>query len=126
MAACEPRLQQEDLNHLNGYWEIEKVIFPDGSVKEYSVSTTIDYIEYNDLSGFRKKVQPNLSGTFTTSDDAEFFRIAVKKDTFIMMYTNEFSQWEEVIRSVDNEEMVLVSQEGVAYFYKRFQPISQP
>ena len=102
------------------------MVFPDGSSREYKVNATIDYFEYKDLRGFRKKVQPNLKGTYSTSDDAEFFEIVSKKDIFIMMYTNELSQWEEVIKTVDNNELVLVSQEGVTYFYKRFQPISQP
>ncbi len=125
IASCEPTLKQEDLKHLGGYWEIEKVVFPDGSSREYSLSATIDYFEYEDLKGFRKKVQPNLKGTYTTSDDAEFFEIATKKDIFILRYTNELSQWEEVIKSVDEVGLVLVSQDGVTYFYKRFQPISQ-
>ena len=124
--SCEQQVKQEDLNHLEGYWEIEKVVFPDGSTREYSVSSTIDFIEYKDLKGFRKKVQPNLKGTYSTSDDAEFFEIATKSNIFIMRYTNELSQWEEVIKSVDKEKLVLVSQDKVTYYYKRFQSIPQP
>lgn len=71
---CTPKIVEEDLKNLNGYWEIEKVTFPNGETKDYSVSTTIDYIELKDGGGFRKKVQPRFNGTFETSNDAEFLK----------------------------------------------------
>ena len=49
------------ISHLEGYWEIEAVILPDGNKKEYKYSNTVDYITFNDsLKGFRKKLKPNL------------------------------------------------------------------
>ena len=49
----------DDLKNLNGYWEIEKVTFPNGETKDYSVSTTIDYIE---LKGDREEEGKNTQG----------------------------------------------------------------
>ncbi|HUH45768.1 MAG TPA: lipocalin family protein, partial [Arenibacter sp.] len=79
LTACKGKVTQDHIPHLNGYWEIEKVTFPDGSEKKYTISTSIDYIEIQDQKGFRKKVQPNLSGTYDTSDDAEPFSLIEKK-----------------------------------------------
>ena len=121
--SCAEKPSLEALDQLNGYWEIERVVFPDGGSKQYSLSTTIDYFEYKDLSGFRKKVQPVLSGTFNTSDDAEFFKVYAKNDTFIIRYENDLSQWEEEIKTVNSEVLVLVNTEGISYHYKRFQGI---
>ena len=64
---CSPKISQEDLQLLNGYWEIEKVIFPIGETKDFKSSTTIDFIELDGMKGFRKKVQPKFNGTFETS-----------------------------------------------------------
>lgn len=108
---------------LNGYWEIEEVLFPDGNSKKYSINTTIEYIEYDNKSGFRKKVQPRLDGTFITSDDAESFEIVEKNNKFIVLYKNELSQWEEEIRTLSAEKLVLASKEGVVYYYKRFEGV---
>ena len=73
--------------------------------------------------GFRKKVQPRLNGTFMTSDDAESFEIVEKNDKFILIYKNELSQWEEEIKSLSNEKLVLASEAGVVYNYKKFEAI---
>ena len=60
------------LPHINGYWEIKEVTLQDGSKKEYTFSNTIDYLEISDsLKGFRKKLKPNLLGTYETSKDLE-------------------------------------------------------
>jgi hypothetical protein len=112
-----------DLEQLKGYWEIEKVVFPDGQTKQYTINSTIDYIEYDDLKGFRKKVRPNMDGTFTTSDDAELFEVSKEKSTFRIHYTNDLSQWEEEIVRIDKDQMIVKTPEGVSYHYKRFKGI---
>ena len=58
--------------YLEGYWEIHEVTLPDGTKKSYSFNDTIDYIYVSDsLTGFRKKLKPNLTGAFQTSKDME-------------------------------------------------------
>ncbi|MGI9547246.1 MAG: lipocalin family protein [Flavobacteriaceae bacterium] len=123
MASCADSLTLEDLKHLNGYWEIEKVILADGNIKNYEISTIIDYFEYKDLKGFRKKVQPNLNGSYTTSDDAVFFEILAENKKFIIHYHNDINQWEEEIKHISSQEMIIVNLEGVYYYYKRFEGI---
>ena len=122
--SCEKKPEAADLPHLNGYWEITKVVFTDGASKEYNISTTIDFIHYEDSEGYRKKVQPKLDGTYTTSNDAEYFKIDLKNDTFIMRYKNDLSQWEERIAKLNEDQLVVVNAEGIAYHYKRFISIS--
>ena len=123
LSSCAEAVNEDDLQMLNGYWEIEEVLFPDGNSKKYSINTTIEYIEYDNKSGFRKKVQPRLDGTFITSDDAESFEIVEKNNKFIVLYKNELSQWEEEIRTLSAEKLVLASKEGVVYYYKRFEGV---
>ncbi len=125
LIGCDKKIAIQDLDQLNGYWEIEKVIFPDGQTKEYTLSGTIEYIKYQDLKGFRKKVRPNLDGTFTTSDDAELFEISKEKSTFRMHYANDLNQWEEQIIRIDQDRMTMKTPEGVSYHYKRFKGIME-
>lgn len=122
--ACSEKISVSDLNHISGYWEIEEVKFPGGESKEYDVNMTIDYFEYNNMKGFRKKVQPTFDGTFNTSSDAESFQINIRDGLYWMSYRNELSSWEEQIIRITKTNMVVKNKEGMSYHYRRFQPIN--
>jgi len=122
--ACSEKISVSDLNHINGYWEIEEVEFPDGESKEYDVNMTIDYFEYNNVKGFRKKVQPTFDGTYNTSNDAESFQIIERDGFFWMSYQNNLSSWQEQITEITKTNMVLKNKEGLSYHYRRFEPIN--
>jgi len=122
--ACAEKISVSDLNHINGYWEIVKVEFPNGEIKDYDINTTIDYFEYENMKGFRKKVQPALDGSYATSSDAESFRINERDDLFWMSYQNDLSSWEEQIEVISESILVVKNKEDISYHYKRFEPIS--
>ncbi len=122
--SCKQEVSWDDIHHLNGYWEIDKVSFPDGTEKSYAINTTIDYIEVAGKEGFRKKVQPTLKGTFDTSDDAESFTLLERNGGISMHYKNELSEWEEKISSLEQDRFSTTNQEQVTYHYKRFTPIN--
>ena len=58
LVSCGSRMDQTELTQLSGYWEIESVETADGVQREFSINTTIDYFELQDLSGTRTKLQP--------------------------------------------------------------------
>lgn len=122
-SACKKQVAWDQIPNLNGYWEIEKVSFPDGSEKKYSLNTTIDYIEINGKQGYRKKVQPKLNGTYDTSNDAEKFTLLEKEGSIGMYYKNEISEWEEKITTIDKNSFSVSDIEQITYHYKRFKPI---
>ena len=56
LVGCARQIQQDDLVHLNGYWEIELVESATKKIKKYSVNTTVDYFSIDAKgNGFRKK-----------------------------------------------------------------------
>lgn len=120
---CSPKIVEGDLKNLNGYWEIEKVTFPNGETKTYSVSTTIDYIELEGGQGFRKKMQPRFNGTFETSNDAEFFEMVQHENDFELRYKNNGNEWQEKLLSISRDEFSVINQDTLTYTYRRFQPI---
>ncbi len=122
--ACSPKITVEDLNTLNGYWEISMVKFPDGNEKTYQVNTTVDFIEFDNGKGFRKKVQPNLQGSFRTSDDAEQFVIQQQDGKYIMQYQNADVQWEEELLKVSENSFSVKNEENITYVYSRFQTLN--
>ena len=123
LLGCGSKVDPDALPLLNGYWEIEKVVFPDGSTKAYEVNASIDFIEINGREGFRKKMQPQFDGTFTTSNDAEQFTIASVKNALIIQYTNAQQSWEETLVDLTEDQFQVISQNGVAYHYRRYQPL---
>jgi len=124
ITACKEKVTLGHIPDINGYWEIEKVTFPDGTEKGYTVNTSIDYIEIKGQKGFRKKVQPKLNGTYSTSHDAEPFDLVEKKGVFTLHYKNTLSEWEEKITGLSKNNFTLTDQEGISYHYKRFEPIN--
>ncbi|MBT2163274.1 hypothetical protein HW347_18525 [Zobellia sp. KMM 6746] len=121
---CSSGISKEDLNTLDGYWEITQVTFPDGNIKEYKVNTSIDYISMDGDEGYRKKMQPRLDGTYETSDDAEAFVIVGKENDFSINYKTELSEWSEKLMELDDTTFSVLNEEGIRYDYKRFEPIS--
>lgn len=124
LTGCSKMVSKEDLTQLNGYWEIDKVIFHDGSTKDYKVNTNVDYIEISDFKGFRKKMQPKFDGSYTTSNDAEPFSILETNGIFKMYYKTNFSDWEEKIISISENNFSVKTKNGITYSYRRFQPIN--
>ena len=122
LIACFESIDVEDLPKLNGYWQIEKVIFPDKSSKTYEVSTTLDFIQFEETNGYRKKVQPALDGTFDTSDDAVSFDVMRLDRGIFLLYSNAAESWEEELLHIDDNSFSVKNEAGIVYHYKRYEP----
>ncbi len=120
VVSCKKQLSEEALTYLNGYWEIEAVEFPNGSTKEYTISTTIDYISLTEMAGYRKKVYPQLNGKYKTSDDAEQFSIYKKDGVFFLVYGKNNEQWEEQLMAIDETSFSVKNNDQKIYHYKKF------
>lgn len=126
---CTDNISEEKLELLNGYWEIEEVIFPDGNTKEYHINTSIDYISVADKKGYRKKVQPTLKGTFDTSNDADPFVILEREGVFSIHYNTQndldpMRERSEELTTLSKDRFSVRNSEGLTYIYKRFIPIN--
>ncbi len=115
---------KNNLEHINGYWEIEKVNLNDGSERVYNYNDTIDFISINDsLIGFRKKVKPNFKGTFESSKDIENIKVVIKNDSLHLHYSTAFSNWKETVLIANENELVIINSSKAIYHYKRYQPL---
>ena len=123
LIACFESIDVDDLPKLNGYWQIDKVVFPDKSVKTYEVSTTLDFIQFEATTGYRKKVQPTLDGTFDTSDDAISFEVMRLDTGLFFLYSNTTESWEEELIHIDDDSFSVRNESGITYHYKRYQPM---
>ncbi|WP_299336824.1 hypothetical protein [uncultured Psychroserpens sp.] len=113
------------VTHIEGYWEIDEVTLSDGTKRDYNYNDTIDYIEVTDsLTGFRKKLKPNLTGKFETSKDAESFRIKIENDSLNIYYETPYANWKETVLNANETQLLIINNTNKdVYLYKRYQPL---
>lgn len=122
-------VKKEDINKLDGYWEIREVEMPDGQEKEYKVNETIDYFELEErpqslvvLNGFRQKVMPQFDGTFKTNGIREIIKVLDEGDRFFIEFSTKYGKWKEEIITLEDSTLVLKNKDGLMYKYKKFKP----
>lgn len=126
LACGEPSVEAADLHFLNGYWEISRVGLPDGSQREYGLNTSVDFIQYREGEGYRRKMQPGFDGRYATSGDSERFTLGRDDKGTTLDYKNELSSWSERLLAVDSLSFTVVNAQGITYTYWRFEPIKIP
>lgn len=122
IVSCDTSSPQEKIDKLNGYWEIKLAELPEGVKKEFRFSEIVDYIQVEEKEGFRKKVRPQLGGTFITSEDRENFTVKVENDSINLYYTTPYNSWKETLLSSEEDEIKILNPRGIIYTYKRFTP----
>ncbi|MNX41536.1 hypothetical protein D3C86_719420 [compost metagenome] len=122
---CQQKIKPTDIAKLNGYWEIEKVVLEDGDDKEYGMNENFDYFEIDkNNKGIRKKVKPQLDGTFLVNDTYENVSVRFADDKAYLDYSTPYMKWTEEIIALSADELVLLNAEKKEYHYKKTQPIN--
>ena len=123
LAGCSKN-PEELLPHLEGYWEIEKAIMQDGSIKTYEFNETIDYISFNEnMKGFRKKLKPSFNNTYSTSESVEGLMIKIENDSLNLYYKTPFSSWKETVLNATVKELKIKNESNTTYIYKRYESL---
>ena len=117
-------VNEGDLAKINGYWEIEKAVMPDGTKKEYTINPTIDFFELKGNEGFRKKVMPQLDGTYLTGDNKEKIAVTTADGKTYLSYTTQYAKWKEEIIELNDEHLVLKNEHDMEYHYKKPVPFT--
>ncbi|WP_339889127.1 lipocalin family protein [uncultured Flavobacterium sp.] len=119
LVSCKQAVNETDIQNLNGYWEIEKVVLPDGEDKDYKASETFDFFEVKDKAGTRKKGMQQFDGTFLTNDVSESFTIEFYDGKCFINYKTDFAKWKEEILLLNKEKLVVKNKNDLEYHYKR-------
>jgi len=123
ITACKSTIKEDEISQLEGYWEITKVVFQDGTTKPYTVNTTIDYIDINGLKGYIKKMKPGLNGRYQTSNKAAQFKLLLKNEVWEMHFEGDLNSTLRLLE-LDSLEYAVKDQGQVRYYYKRYEPIN--
>jgi hypothetical protein len=110
--------------HLGGYWQIEKVVMPGGEERSFKLNPLVDYIEVSGDSGIRKKVVPQLDGSFKVNESAETFTLEVVNDSLKMHYRTPFDRWSETVVKADDSILEVINRDQKRYYYKKFSTFS--
>jgi len=124
LSACHQKVTSNDIANLNGYWEIEKVVFSNGSKKEYTYNESYDYFQIKDKSGFRKKVMPQLDGRFLVNDQLEKITISFNNEEAYINYSTPFAKWKEKIKAISRDKLIIINVSKAEYHYKKATPIN--
>jgi hypothetical protein len=117
---CQQKIKPTEIAKINGYWEIEKVVFDKGEDKEYRMNENFDYFQIGtNNKGFRKKVMPQLNGTFLVNDTYENVVVRFANDKAYLDYSTPYMKWTEELIALSDEELVLVNAEKKEYHYKK-------
>ncbi len=117
--SCKQKIQSTDIPKINGYWEIEKVVFDKGEDKEYGANQNYDYFQISNNQGIRKKVTPQLDGTFLVDDTFEKVSVRFQEDKTYLDYTTPYMKYTEEIIALSTDELVLLNAQKKEYHYKK-------
>ncbi len=121
--SCSNRDPEEKLQNLNGYWEVEKVEFPDESIKNFRMSETVDFFGIENKKGIRKKVMPQFDGTYLVTENAEKVEARIENDSLNLYYSTPYDSWKETVLEAKENELSIINNRGIIYHYKRFVPL---
>lgn len=121
---CKEEIKPEDIVKLNGYWEIEKVVFDKGDEKIYGMNENFDFFKIKGKKGTRTKVMAQLGGTFLTTNTFENVTVRfTDKGTFLDYKTN-YAKWSEELISISDATFVVKNNQNKEYHYKKSGPVN--
>ncbi|MES2811615.1 MAG: lipocalin family protein [Bacteroidota bacterium] len=117
--SCSEKVDINQIEKINGYWQITKVETTDGEKKEYKINENYEYFELKNKVGFHKKVRWQPMGTFLV-DDLQEKMVATPKDTKVeLKFSSKFGKHTEVVNQLSDSLLVLESENGSEFYYKK-------
>lgn len=124
LISCKQEIKPADIAKLNGYWEIEKVVFDKGEDKDYGMNENFDYFNIKGTKGTRTKVMAQLDGTFLTTDTFEDVSVRFKGDQVFLDYKTDYAKWSEELVSISEDTFVVKNDQNKEYHYKKTGPVN--
>jgi len=116
-------LEDNKIELLNGYWEIESVKKEGQLIRKYPFSNTVDYFYINELEGYRKKVTSQSNGRFMVTLHQADLTISKENGEYILRYPDRNKTYFESIKEIDSQQLIILDKEGYIYRYNRYVPL---
>jgi hypothetical protein len=121
---CKQEIKPADIAKLNGYWEIEKVVFDKGEEKTYGMNENFDFFTIKGTKGKRTKVMAQLDGTFLTTDTYEDVSVRFAGEKVYLDYKTDYAKWSEELITLSDDKFVVKNPENKEYHYKKAGPVN--
>lgn len=112
----------EDINKIDGYWEIFEVVQDGKAIKTYTQNEFLDYFELQDSIGFRKKVKPVVDGTYLTNSVVQNFKVNQHNNEVSIEYDEKWQKNTEVVLHLSDSILILKDINN-QYHYKKYKPL---
>ena len=122
LLSCTVSVKPTDLEHLSGYWCIDKAVSPSGEEKQYKSTVDVDFFELDTQYGIRKKLKPLFNKKFNSSNDFVSFSISFAENKCMITYSKQNQSWQEEITALTANKLLLKDERGVVFHYIRYQP----
>jgi len=116
-------ISDQDLEYLNGYWEIEQVEARGEIFNPRGGNILVDLYVLDSMKGIRKKLAPSFGANYSSSEDQFNFVIERIDEAYYIVYEDALKPWKEKIKSINEESLELEHSDKV-YSYKRHKKIS--
>lgn len=117
--SCKEKVAIGNVAKIIGYWQITKVESVDGNEKEYPVNENYEYFDIKNNIGFHKKVRWQPMGTFLVDDLQEKMTATERDGILVLNFSSEFGKRTEKVIQLTDSLLVLESQEGAEFYYKK-------
>jgi hypothetical protein len=125
LVSCKQPIQSSEITKINGYWEIEKVVFDEGEDKVYGANQNYDYFQIGkNNQGIRKKVAPQLDGTFLVNDTYENVSVRFQDGKAYLDYSTPYMKYSEEIIVLTADELVITNAQNKEFHYKKAKAIN--
>jgi hypothetical protein len=103
--------------HLEGYWDIEKVVLEDGSEKEFPFSNHMDFFNIEGSNGTKHRVSPRYDGTMVDYGSPVSFKWEDQDGTLVLLFKDGDQSYKQTVSSCTADQLVLLHENGTKYYY---------
>ena len=119
LSSCAEKVDPNQLNLINGYWQITKAVNANGDKKEYKINEIYDYFEIKNKVGLHKKVTWQPTGVFLVNDAQDAVTVTIAGEKVYLNFATAFGKHKEELTSLSDKEMILLSDVDTKFYYEK-------
>jgi hypothetical protein len=113
---------EEKIKALEGYWNIDEVILPNGSEREFPFSNHMDHFEIDGFKGVKNRVSPTYDGSFVSYGNPIYFQWEEKDGDLSLTFQKGDGAYTQTVEKATKDILVLLHENGTRYTYKAYTP----
>jgi hypothetical protein len=111
---------EEKIQAIEGYWNIDEVILSDGTDREFPFSNHMDHFEIDGFKGVKNRVSPRYNGSFVSFGNPIYFQWEEKDGDLCLTFQEGDGIYTQKVKKATKKTLVLLHENGTRYTYKRY------